>query len=198
MTPRTVAFLSLLVMLSAVYGSATFYFTSSRPAQPFIAWGVYSDLGLLSEYLPGSNLTVSVNQTLNWHFQITNRMGIVQFVRVVYRIGNTTSVAPSATQAAETLPEVGRMEKFIPNLAVSRIDFSWRVLSIPPGDPVKPVFEINGQTVQSEIGSASSREFVLFFELWTLNTLTGSFQYGWEKEGVREGSWLQFAFYIST
>jgi len=193
-----VAFLSLLVMFTAVYGSATFYFTSPRPAQPFIAWGIYSELGLLSEYVPGSNLTVSVNQTLNWHFQITNRMGVVQFVRVVYRIGNTTSIAPSATQAAETIPEVGRSEKFIPNLSVSQIGFSWRVLSIPPGDPVKPLFEIDGQTVQSEIGSASGREFVLFFELWTFDIPTGSFQYGWKKEGAREGSWLQFAFYIST
>jgi len=192
------AFLSLLVMFTAVYASATFYFTSPRPTQSFIAWGVYSDLGLLSEYVPGSNLTVSVNQTLNWHFQITNRMGVVQFIRVVYRIGNATLAAPSSTQAAVTVPEIGRTEKFVQNLAVSRIDFTWRVLSAPPGDQVKPVFEINGQTVQSEIGSASGREFVFFFELWTFDVPTGSFQYGWEKGGTREASWLQFSFNISA
>jgi hypothetical protein len=193
-----VAFLSLLVMFTAVYGSATFYFSSPRPAQPFIAWGVYSERGLLSEYVPGSNLTVSVNQTLNWHFQITNRMGVVQFIKVVYRIGNTTSAAPSSTQAALTVPEIGRTEKFVPNLAVSRIDFTWRVLSAPPGDQVKPVLEINGQTVQSEVGAASGRELMFFFELWTFEVPTGSFQYGWEKGETREASWLKLSFNIST
>lgn len=197
MKQRTVVFLVILFAFTLVYGSLAFYIASPRPSQHFIGWGVYSENGLLSQYISGSNNTVQTNQTLNWHFEIANRMGVVQFIRIVTRIGNLTTATPTTSQPAD-VPAVEVEEKFISNGETSRVNFSWRVVFAPPAQTMYPVFEINGQTVASPVGATSGRDFRLIFELWTFDPSTGSFQYGWSDGGSRVGSWLQIAFNIAS
>ncbi len=196
MKQRTLAFLVLLFTLTLVYGSTAYYLASPRPSQPFVGWGVYSENGLLSQYIPGSNNTLQMNQTLNWHFEVTNRMGVVQFIRILTRVGNLTSALPTTNQPG-TVPTLELEEKFISNGETSRIDFSWRVVSVSSGETVYPIFEINGQTVLSSVGAVSGRDFKLIFELWTFDTSSQSFQYGWSDGTSRVGSWLEIGFNVA-
>ena len=196
MQRRTIVFLVLLVSFTTVYSSAGFYLLSPRAFQPFMSFAILSEQGTLSGYVPGSGLTVPPNQTIGWHLEITNRMGAVQFVRVVFRIGNLTIANPNETSPASNVPSIGTFEKFIPDQYTDTLSFNWRVVSVvQTGGMVFPRVQINDQSpILSPVGAATGRDLRLMFELWTFDTATGTFQYGWKDGDVVFGDWLQVWF----
>ncbi len=199
MRRRTVVFLVLLISFTAVYSSAAFYLLSPPAFQPFMAFGVLSDQGTLSGYTPGSGLGLPLNQIVNWHLEITNRMGTVEFVRVVFRIGNLTTESPAETSPASSVPPIGTFERFISNEMTETINFDWQVVStISSGGSVFPEVQIgNRSPVLSKVGTATGRDLRIIFELWTYNTAADTFQYGWTSEGRVFGDWLQVWFDIT-
>src|SRR5213594_2835663 len=115
MQRRVAVMLLLFASFSLVYSSIAYYSLSRHPAQDFMAWGVFSSSGSLSNYFSGVGANVTVGETLNWHFAITNQMGSIQYVQVVYRLGNGTSANPNGTGPGSTVPQLGNNSIFIPN-----------------------------------------------------------------------------------
>src|SRR5438094_10195332 len=107
MRRRVLVMLLLFGSFSLVYSSVAYYSLSRPPSQEFMAWGVFSPGGTLSNYFSGASANVSVGQTLNWHFAITNQMGSIQYVQIVYRLANGTSHNPNATVHANIVPQLG-------------------------------------------------------------------------------------------
>jgi hypothetical protein len=192
-------FLVLFVSLTAIFSSLTFYAMSAKPSQSFIGFGLYSQSGLQG-YIPNSNLTVPTGQPLNWTFAVTNRMNKPEFVMVITRIGNSTTPTPNATTPSATLPELGRTEQFINDGATTRINFTWTVESrYQNAGFVYLNVSINGQSVLSSapVATRPGGYFRLFFELWTFDPSSGSFQYGYPGLTSQVGSWLQVWFKAS-
>ena len=96
--------LLLFGSFSLVYSSVAYYSLSRLPSQEFMAWGIFSPSGSLSNYFSGAGANITVGQTLDWHFAITNQMGSIQYVQVVYRLANSTSPNPNATVPAPVRP----------------------------------------------------------------------------------------------
>lgn len=193
-------FLVLVMSLAAIYSSITFYLSSSAPAQPFMGIGIYSQSGL-KNYVPSSNLTVTTGQTLNWTVAVTNKMNIAEFSMIVVRLGNRTTAPANTTTPAGSVPELAAMQQFIGKGGSNNFRFSWKVNSTSrSGGLVFVDLVINGQNTsgQVQVGALSGRDFRLIFELWTFDSSTQSFQYGYNGQGSQVGTWLQVWFNTSS
>ncbi len=169
-------FLLLFLFFFSAYAAVAFYATTPKPTQSFIGIGVYSQEGVLSGYL-GSNSTVFVNQPVNWYLNITNQMGSIQFLQLVFRLGNTDPNSPNATDPAP-LPALANSTLFAANGRITIAYFEWRVLMTNQTDGLEYLtLNINGQKVTSNIGTPPGSQFRLFFELWTFDESSGSFRY---------------------
>jgi|SRR5207237_5611949 len=199
---RLTPFLVLFISLTAIFSSVTFYAMSSKPSQSFIGFGIYSQNGLQG-YLPNSNLTVSVRQTVNWTFAVTNRMNMAEFVMIHTIIGNSSTTPPNATTPS-TPPNatalLGATEQFINDGETSRINFTWTIESSYQIAQLTYLnVSIDGQSAVSSapVGTTSGRNFRLIFELWTFDPVSGSFQYGYPGQTSQVGVWLQVWFNAS-
>ena len=177
-----------------MYSSITFFLLRTPPSEPFIGFGIFPDTGTLSQYFQTSGSTVSVNQTLNWHLQVTNKMGSVQFVRIVFRLENETLPTPNETGPAAT-SQIGEATFFVLNGENSSVNFDWRILRTSQfGNLTFLALRINGQQLSPAVGATAGNRFRFIFELWTLDNPSGSFRYGWQSQNGRIGSWLQIWF----
>ena len=182
----------LLATFSLVYSSIAYYALSRPPAQSFFAWGVYSQNGSLSNYFSGVGTNVTTHKVLSWHFEVTNQMGSIQYVGIVYRLGNSTSKNPNATDPASTIPQIGNTSSFIPNGHTASINFTWDINSeMQAGRLVVLNLTVNGQQVSPPVGTIQGLRFRFFFELWRYDLASNSFVYG---PNSGSGNWLQIWF----
>lgn len=195
MKRKTLFFLALFVSLSTVYSSITYFATCKPPAQEYIAWGIFSQNGSLSNYFSGGGANITLGRTFNWHFNVTNMMGSIQYVQVIYRLANDTSASPNATIPANVL-QIGNDSIFIPNGQTGFLAFTWVLNSRSIVNGMEFVnLTINGQKVTPAIGAVGGH-FRFFFELWTYDTGSGSFLYGYEVQNARIGAPLQLWFNV--
>jgi hypothetical protein len=160
-----------------------------------MAWGIFSPSGTLSNYFSGSEAKVTVGKVLNWHLAITNQMGSIQYVQVVYRLGNGTSAHPNATVPASSLPQLGNSSIFIPNTQTALLNFTWSIDSDQTGGgTVFLNMTINGRQVSPSVGAVGGQKFRFFFELWTYDVASNSFQYGYKGQNSWVGVPLQVWF----
>jgi len=187
--------LLLFGSFSLVYSSVAYYSLSRPPSQEFMAWGIFSPSGSLSNYFSGAGANVPVGQTLDWHFAITNQMGSIQYVQIVYRLANSTSPNPNATVPASIVPQLGNSSVFIPNGRTAFVNFTWSVTSkSSQGGMIFINMRINGQQVSPPVGAVGGQRFRFFFELWTFDIASNSFQYGYKGQSSRVGVPLQVWF----
>jgi len=186
MEKRSRVFLVLFLFFLSVYGAIAYYATTNKRSQPFLGFGIYSGQGTLSAYTgPGS--TVYVNQTYHWKFNITNEIGTTQFVQIITRLGNNTTVGPNSTSPA-TLQVLGNFTLFVANKNSTLQSFDWNVTRVTSSGGLNYLtLGINGSAVDSMLGTVPGDQFRLYFELWTFNTELGSFQYY---------TWLQIGFTV--
>jgi hypothetical protein len=161
-----------------------------------MGWGIFSSSGTLSNYFSGASANVTKGQTQDWHFAITNQMGSIQYVQVVYRLANSTSASPNATIPGSTVPQLGNSSIFIPNAQTGSVNFTWTITSKSPpqGGMVFITMTINGQQVSPPVGAVGGQRFRFFFELWTYDVVSNSFQYGYKGQSSRVGVPLQVWF----
>ena len=186
--------LLLFASFSLVYSSVAYYSLSRPPTQEFMAWGVFSPSGTLSNYFSGAGANVTMGETLNWHFAVSNQMGSIQYAQVVYRLGNSASANPNATVPG-TVPQLGNSSIFIPNAQTAIVNFTWVITSRNTvGGMVFITMTINGQQVSPSVGAVAGQRFRFFFELWTYDLASNSFQYGYKGQNSRVGVPLQVWF----
>src|SRR5215831_19482805 len=188
-------FLALLVSFTIVYSSIGYFLLSKPPAQPFIGVGIYSQSGSLANYYSGNGPNVTAGQSLSWHFQLFNRMGSVQLVRIVYRLVNVTMSSPTETTSSNA-SQIGESSTFVTNEENETIPFEWTLVSRQQSGTLTYVtLQINGQTITPPVGTRSGQEFRFIFELWTLNDQSGALEYS--SPNGRVGTWLAVWFNTS-
>lgn len=198
MRRKLAIFLVFLASFTLVYSSIAFYLLSTPPAEAFMGFGIFSDKGTLSQYFQGFGPTVIANQTFNWHFEVNNRMGSIQFAKIVFRLENQSMATPNETSPAPT-GQIGEANAFVTNGENSSIGFDWTVLRTSRvGNLTFLTLQVNGQHISPLVGAPAGANFRFVFELWTLNSKSGLFQYGWQGPNVRVGSWLQVWFSASS
>jgi hypothetical protein len=160
-----------------------------------MAWGIFSSSGTLSNYFNGSPTNVSIGKNMNWHLAITNEMGSIEYVQVIYRLGNSITDFPNSTAAAATVPTLGNSSIFIPNAQTSILNFTWSIDSRATSSGVVYLnMTINGRPVSSSVGAVGGQKFRFFFELWTFDVVSKSFHYGYKEQNSWIGVPLQVWF----
>lgn len=196
MQRRLLVFLLLFASFSLVYSSIAYYSLSRPPAQSFMAIGVFSSAGSLSDYFSGHQANVTPGQTLSWHFAITNQMGSIQYAEVVYRLANGTGMSPNATNPSP-VKELGNSSIFVPNAQTGMLNFTWTITSTSSrAGLLFANITINGQPFSPIVGAVGGLKFRFFFELWTFDVASNSFQYGYKGQTSRVGVPLQVWFNI--
>ncbi len=162
-----------------------------------MGFGIYSPEGL-RDYIPNANLTVPVGQTMNWYLTLTNDMGSAQFVQIVVRMGNLTTPSPNATTPLTGYAPLLSLQQFVGDGETTKIPFTWNLQVVNESANNSTVFLamlVNGQAVSSEpIFALHGQNFRLIFELWTFNSETNGFLYGYGSSSSRTGCWLQVWF----
>jgi hypothetical protein len=197
MQRRILVLLLLFASFSLVYSSLAYYSLSRPPSQEFIGWGVYPPSGTLSNYFSEAGANVTVDNVQSWHFAITNHMGSIQYVQVIYRLANSTSTTPNATLPGSTVPQVGNSSIFIPDSQTAVLNFTWSISSRHVDVRSGMVFinmTIDGQQVSPRVGAVRGQSFRFFFELWTYDVGSNLFQYGYKGQNSRVGVPLQVWF----
>jgi uncharacterized membrane protein len=192
---KAVLFLIFLATFTTVYSSVAFFALSKAPSQAFIGFGIFSSNGSLSNYYQNSGEpNVTIGQTLNWTLQIANHVGRIQMAEIVVRMGNLTTIQPTATGPANA-PDIEESIVAVPNNENSTVNFDWKIIAVShPGRLTYLTLEINGKQVKPPVGAASGQGFRFIFELWTLEEVSGSFQYGYPGDNGRVGNWLMLWF----
>lgn len=198
MEKRIVVFVILFASFSLALSSLAYYLQARPASEEFIAWGIYSSSGSLSGYFSGPGANVTVGEILSWHFAITNNMGTIQFIRVVYRVANASFVPPNATIQAAA-PEVGNESIFIPRSQTAFLNLTWSVSSSRLSAGLRFLnMTINGTHVSPQVGAAGGQRFRFFFELWTYDSESGQFLYGYKGQNSRIGEPLQVWFNVAS
>jgi hypothetical protein len=162
-----------------------------------LAWGVFSPSGTLSNYFSGSEANVAVGKSYDWHFAITNQMGSIQYVQIVYRLGNSTSSSPNATASGDSVPQLGNNSIFIPNARTALVNFTWSFTKKPvPGGSMYIDMTVNGRQISPSVSAVGGQKFRFFFELWTYDAASNSFQYGYKGQSSWVGVPLQVWFNV--
>ena len=194
-TRRQILFLLLFfASFSLVYSSVAYYALSRPPTQEFMAWGIFSPTGTLSKYFSGSEANVVAGRVMNWHLAITNQMGSIQYVQVVYRLGNGTSPDPNTIVPASSIPQVGNSSILIPNAQMALLNFTWSISNKTRCGMMFLNMTINGRQVSPSVGAVRGQKFRFFFELWTYDVASNSFQYGYKGQNSWVGVPLQVWF----
>ena len=188
MERRTRVFIILFLFFLSIYAATAYYATTNKPTEHFMGFGIYSGQNTLSGYTgPGS--TVNINQTYHWTFNITNEMGTTQLVQIITRLGNQT-MGPNATSPASLLQVFANASLFVPNKSSTLQNFDWNVTKVVSSGGLDYItVEINGRTTSSTLGTTPGQPFRFYFELWTFNPSTASFQYY---------TWLQIGFSVNS
>lgn len=188
-------FALIFASFSLAFSSAVYYALSKPPSQQLMSLGVFSSGGTLSNYFSGAGVNVTINEVLNWNLRVTNQMGSIQYVEVVYRLGNRTSASPSPNAPANSLQQLGNRSIFVPNASTASLNFTWSISSKAPiGSMTFLNMTVNGEHFSPSVGAMGGQGFRLFFELWTFDVASNSFVYGYRGQGTGIGAWLQVWF----
>jgi uncharacterized membrane protein len=176
--------------------------TTPRPSEQFFQLYVLGSNGRAAGYYPNNDTYISPNETVSWYLGTTNFMGNVQLVDVRVKLGNQTINPPNDTQGLPSpAPLITEFQRFTQDNETWEFPFVWRVTNAGLVNNTMHILtvEINGETFQVvDCSARSGYNFRLIFELWTWDTNTDAFQFGWETSGEHPVAWLQIWFNMTT
>ena len=189
-----VVFITLLVVFEMI----AYVATTPRPSQQFFQLYVLGSKRMAADYYPNNKPDISRGETVTWYLGATNSMGNVQLVEVRVKLGNPTINPPDDQLALPSpAPLVTEFKRFTQDNETWEFPFVWSVTNVRFANNSAQIleFEINGETFQVvDCSARSGYNFRLIFELWTWNTDTGAFQFGWVTGGEHRVAWLQIWF----
>ena len=192
----------VFITLLVVFETITYVTTTPRPAPQYFQLYVLGSNGKAADYYPNTNSTISPNEEISWYLGSTNFMGNLQLVDVRVKLGNQTINPPNDQQALPSpAPLVTEFQRFTQENETWEIPFIWAVTNVKLSSGVMRILslEIDNETYQiSNWTAANGHDFRLIFELWTWDTNTSAFQFGWETNGEHPVAWLQIWFNMTT
>jgi hypothetical protein len=189
-----VVFITLLIISETVVYVAT----TPRPQKEFFQIYVLGANHMAAGYYPNNDTNIRVGEQVNWYLGVTNFMGSVQLVALRIKLGNATISAPDDTNAAPSqAPLVIEFERFLQNNETWEFPFAWQILRTSPTAGSTHILGllINSETILlSEASALGGRNFRFIIELWTWDTDSANFQFGWFAPIEHRVAWLQLWF----
>jgi hypothetical protein len=158
--------------------------TTPRPQEQFFQIYVLGSNRLAADYYPNDNPNILPGEPVTWYLGVTNFMGNTQYAAIVIRLGNQTIDPPNDTLGLPSpAPLVAEYGQFV---------WSITQLTVANGSTRITQLQINNQTYQLPNSMAQNGyNFRIIIELWTMQSDTGTLQFGWNTAGVHRVAWLQ-------
>ena len=193
-----VAFIILLVLCETI----AYVTTTPRPREQFFQLYVLGADHMASNYYPNNNTNIYLEEKIAWYLGVTNSIGTVQLLSIRVKVGNQTINPPNETTASPSpAPPVTDFAKFILDNDTWEIPFVWSILNITQSGAARRILtlQINNETYNISSWSATNGlNFRLIFELWTWQTDSNAFEYGWRTAGEHRAAWLQLWFNLAS
>lgn len=190
--------LAVFIVLLVAFEMIAYVATTPKPREQFFQMYVLGSNHMAAQYYPYNVTDIRLGEVVRWYLGVIDSMGTVQFVEIRVKIGNETTKPPDDMQALESpAPVVMKFRRFIQDNETWEIPFVWRIsdaISVAGSTKILGL-QINNETYQIRDWSArGGYNLRLIFELWTWQTETNGFEFGWLTNGEHRVAWLQMWF----
>jgi uncharacterized membrane protein len=193
-----VVFITLIVLCETI----AYVTTTPRPREQFFQLYVLDANHMISHYFPNDNVNIYLGQPVGWYLGVANSMGTVQLVSIRVKLGNQTINPPDDQQLVESpAPVVTDFARFVRNNETWETPFVWSISNVTQSGGTTRILtlQINDKTYQISSWSArNGYNFQLIFELWTWQTNSNAFEYGWRTAGEHRAAWLHLWFNMTS
>lgn len=191
-------FITLLIICEMV----AYVANTPRPREQFFQLYVLGARHMAADYYPNNKTDLSLGEPVAWYLGVTDNMGSVQLVSIRVKIGNQTIKPPDDQQAIESpAPVVTEYMRVLQDNETWEMPLVWSISDAVSvnGSTRILALQFNNETYQLQDCSASGgHNFRLIFELWTMQTDTDAFQFGWVAGGEHRAAWLQVWFNMTA
>jgi hypothetical protein len=190
--------LAIFITLLVVFEAFVYVATTPRPQEQFFQVYLLGASRMAAGYYPNNDSNIRIGERVSWYLGVTNLMGSVQLVALRVKLGNSTISPPNDVQASPSpAPFVTEFSRFLQNNETWEFPVGWQILntSTAQGSARILALQINDQTILlTEPSARNGYNFRFIIELWTWNTDTANFQFGWFTPNEHRVAWLQVWF----
>jgi hypothetical protein len=173
-----------------------------RPTEQFMQLQILGANRLAADYYPNNYPDISLGERVVWYLRATNNMGNVQLISIQVKMSNQTMQSPNDELAVESpAPLVTEFPQFLLDNQTWEVPFVWSISNATDvrGSTQILTLQIDNETYRISNWSANNGyNFRLIFELWTWQTTSNTFQFGWTTNGERRAAWLQIWFNFTS
>jgi hypothetical protein len=167
----------LLIVLVAVISSVW-----PTQEERFIELGLLGKDKTAEAYFDNESSSINVGTLSSWFIYVHNHFGYAQTVSVRVKLLNSTIELPDNQEHQPS--NSNSFVAFPLPLSVNEsvlIPFSWSIMNaeIQNGSAVINQLLISNKTVNVNLSSINS-SFIIVFELWVQNKVSGEYSFGWE------------------
>lgn len=157
---------------------------------------------MAADYYPQNDTDIRPGVIIRWYLGTTNYMGSVQIVEIRVKIANQTTKSPDDVQALESpAPALTDIAKVLQNNETWETPWVWSVQNgtISGGSTHILLLKINNETYPiSDWMASNGYNFRIIFELWTWQSDSNAFHFGWTSNGEQRVAWLQVWFNMTS
>ena len=190
------------MVLLVVCEMITYVTTTPHPREQYFNLYVLGANRMASNYYPNNNPNIKLGEPVTWYLAVTDNMGIVQLVSIRVKVSNRTIGSPDDKQTSGSpAPVVIDLARFLLDNQTWEVPFVWSIQNATKNGGSMRILalQINNETYQISDWSASEGyNFRLIFELWTWQTDSNRFEFGWNTDGQHRIAWLQLWFNMTT
>ena len=197
-------FLSIFLTFLIIFETAAYIATTPRPQEGFFEVYALGTGGMANDYYPNNSPFIQTGESVTWFISVSNQMGSFQFVDIRVKLGNSTIVAPNDTTVSPSpAPLIVEFKRFIQNNETWEIPFTWQILNFTTTRLGMRIIQLQIDNItyflqnNPTCSSLTLCQFRFIFELWTWNTDTSDFQFGWWIGDQQRIAWLQLWFNIA-
>jgi hypothetical protein len=200
MNKRTV--IVLFITLLIVFELTAYVVTTPRPTEQFFQVYILSADHTAAGYYPNNDTNMRIGESITWYLGVTDNMGTMQLVSVRIKPSNATIKPPDDNLGVESpAPVITDFARFLQNNETWQTPLVWSIsnATLTSGSTRILNLEINNETYQiSDWSARNGYNFRLIFELWTWQTDSNAFVFGWNANGEHRIAWLQVWFNMTN
>lgn len=188
----------LITVTTGGYLNAIFPYPAT--AQSFFVLSTLGKNEIADNYYPNNDSSVNILQEVEWHIQIQNLIGSVQFVQIRVKVQNSTMPLPDSSNLTPS-PEPSSLNftVFLRKEQSVILPFHWyvseRVLS--SSSTTLEEIIINGMPIDLNVQTVNGGKFYFVFELWHYDVASGSFIFHWDSNFGFQCAWNSLIFEVN-
>jgi uncharacterized membrane protein len=189
-------------MLLILFETVVFVAVTPRPREQFFQLYVLGTNRRAADYYPNGNADIRLGGSVKWYIGVKDSMGTVQLVSIRVKLANQSIMPPDDLNAVGSSASVVKeFKRFIQDNETWEFPFIWTIsdaITVNGSTRILKL-QINNETYPLQALSArNGSNFRLIFELWTWQTDSAAFQFGWTAGGERRVAWLQVWFNMTS